>query len=329
MEFGLMFSFRNPPRWEKPWDQLYGESLEQIVRAEELGFDAVWLTEHHFTDDGYLPSLLTMATAVAVKTRRVRIGTYVLLLPLHHPVRVAEDAAVVDILSGGRLTLGLGVGYRAEEFAGFNIPRTMRERLQEEGVEILQKCFTEERFDYNGRYYQLRDVSLSPKPLQKHYPPLYLGGVTRPVLRRAARLGVQGLCGRPTTRSWQHFREAMAAHGRNIDAIRNVGLQYMYVAETDEQAIAEAGDHAEWVRSHYAQWFAEAGSSFYSRTVAEEFIIGSPETCIRRLEAWLAERDVPVHHVVVQIQFAGLEHAKALRAMELFARHILPHFRDH
>ena len=128
MQFGLIYDFRNPKRWERPFPALYAEQLEQIAYAEQLGFDSVWITEHHFVEDGYTPSVLTMAAAIAVRTRRIRIGTWVLLLPLHHALRVAEDAATVDILSGGRLDLGMGLGYRVEEFAALGVDRRQRGR---------------------------------------------------------------------------------------------------------------------------------------------------------------------------------------------------------
>ena len=114
MKFGIIHDFRNPRQWRRPFPQFYQEILDQIVRAEELGYDNVWLAEHHFADDGYNPSPLTTAAAIAARTSRIRIGTYVLLMPFRHPVRVAEDATCVDIISNGRFDLGAGQGYAAE-----------------------------------------------------------------------------------------------------------------------------------------------------------------------------------------------------------------------
>jgi alkanesulfonate monooxygenase SsuD/methylene tetrahydromethanopterin reductase-like flavin-dependent oxidoreductase (luciferase family) len=126
VKVGYQFDFRNPPGLGLSFAELYREMFRQAERAEELGFDSLWLTEHHFTDDGYLPSMIPMASALAARTQRVTIGTYVLLVPFCHPVKLAEDAAVTDVISNGRLRLGFGLGYRPEEFEGFGIPRSER-----------------------------------------------------------------------------------------------------------------------------------------------------------------------------------------------------------
>ena len=131
MKFGVLYAFRNPPQWQQPFPDFYRAQFDQMQAVEQLGYDVVWVTEHHFIEDGYLPSLLPVAAVIADRTKRVQIGTYVLLLPLHNPLRVAEDAAVVDIISNGRLLLGLGQGYRLEEFEGFNINRDDRPRMTE------------------------------------------------------------------------------------------------------------------------------------------------------------------------------------------------------
>src|SRR5208282_4512698 len=139
VKVGYQLDFRNPPGSALSFRDLYRESLAQAEAAEQLGFDSIWLTEHHFTDDGYLPSLLPVAAAIAARTRRVTIGTFVLLAPFYHPLKLAEDAAVVDVLSGGRLRLGLGQGYRAEEFEGFGVPRKQRLSRTLETIEILRR----------------------------------------------------------------------------------------------------------------------------------------------------------------------------------------------
>src|SRR5438128_8585999 len=150
MKFGVMFDFRNPGQWRRPDALLYKAQLDEIVRLDELGYDNIWLTEHHFVDDGYNPSVLPLAAAIAVRTSRIRIGTFVLLLPFHNPVRVAEDATCVDIISNGRFDLGIGQGYRAEEFAAFKQRRPERSARLAEGVELIRRLWTEERVTFEG-----------------------------------------------------------------------------------------------------------------------------------------------------------------------------------
>src|SRR5262245_42764709 len=164
IKLGYQFDFRNPPGSGRSFADLYSEMFRQAERAEELGFDSLWQTEHHFTDDGYLPSMLPMLAALAARTQRVTIGTYVLLAPFPHPINLAEDAAVTDVISRGRLRLGLGLGYRHEEFEGFDIPRNERLGRTLETIEILRRAWTGERFDFVGKHFNFRGVRVLPQP---------------------------------------------------------------------------------------------------------------------------------------------------------------------
>src|SRR5262249_53209811 len=187
LRFGLWYDFRNPPQWRQDPTELYRAIFAQIERAEALGWDDVWLSEHHFIADGYTPSMLALATAIAARTKRIDIGTSVLLLPLHDPLRVAEDAATVDVASGGRLQLGLAVGYRKGEFTGFGVPGKERAARMDEALPILRRLFAGERVTTSGKFYRYTDVELRPRPVQRA-PRLWSGGVSGPAGRRAARL---------------------------------------------------------------------------------------------------------------------------------------------
>src|SRR5260370_784838 len=164
MKFGVWYHLRNPDRWRQPPAMLYAQTLDQIVAAETLGFDSVWTSEHHFVDDGYLPSTLLFLAAAAARTRRMRIGTLILLLPLHHPLRVAEDAAVLDLISGGRLDLGVAAGYRVEEFEVFRVPHGDRGRRMSEALAILQGAWGDGPFSFEGRDFQYHSVNVTPQP---------------------------------------------------------------------------------------------------------------------------------------------------------------------
>src|SRR6187401_2370203 len=145
MELDVWYDLRNPLQWWRDPATLYGETLEQIAWADTLGFGAAWLSEHHFTDEGYLPGLMPMLGAVDMRTARMRIGSAVLLAPLYHPLRLAEDAAVVDALSGGRLDLGLAPGYRLAEFAAMGVPKAERGTRTDEIIELLLAAWTTPR----------------------------------------------------------------------------------------------------------------------------------------------------------------------------------------
>ena len=166
---------------------MFAALLDQIVFAEELGFDSIWITEHHFVEDGYCPSPISVLAAIAARTRRVQLSTDILLLPLYHAVRLAEDVATINLISNGRMMLGLGMGYRDEEFAAFGTSRQERVGRTEEGIDVLRGAWGPEPFSYAGRYYQLHDVNVTPKPVQQPHPPLWLAAMSAPAARRAAR----------------------------------------------------------------------------------------------------------------------------------------------
>jgi alkanesulfonate monooxygenase SsuD/methylene tetrahydromethanopterin reductase-like flavin-dependent oxidoreductase (luciferase family) len=171
-----LFTGQIPPGSARTFAQEYAETLELVRLAESLGFDSAWVSEHHGSSDGYLPSLLPMLAAFAAVTERIALGTGVVLAPLHDPLRLAEDAAVVDQLSGGRLILGLGVGWRQEEFRMFEASMRYRGLRTEETVEVLRRAWTGRRFSFEGRVLSCDRVRVTPPPARPGGPPIYLGG---------------------------------------------------------------------------------------------------------------------------------------------------------
>ena len=160
----VWYDFRNPARWRRPWPELYRETLDQAAHAEQLGFSSIWLSEHHFSEEGYLPSLTAVLGALAMRTSRARLGTAVLLAPLHHPLRLAEDLAVLDQLSGGRLDVGLAPGYKPDEFAVLGVSKAERGARTDETIEILKLAWSGERFSYAGKHFTFDDVIVAPPP---------------------------------------------------------------------------------------------------------------------------------------------------------------------
>src|SRR5215475_5977344 len=197
MKFGLYSSIANPPRGEH-LDRCIDETIAEAQLAEACGFDSCFFGEHHQDNDGFLPSPLIVATAVAARTQRLRVGTSVVLLPLHHPVHLAEDVITLDLVSRGRVILGVGIGYQPADFRAFAVPMEHRMALFEEGVEIVRLCWAGERFSFKGKHYTLEDVTITPRPYQKPGPPLWFGASVPAAARRAGRMA-DGFVGTPST----------------------------------------------------------------------------------------------------------------------------------
>ncbi len=339
MDFGLLFPFRNPPQWRRPFPQFYAEQLSQMRRAEELGYNTIWLTEHHFVEDGYSPSLLPIAGAVAAMTSRVRIGTFLLLLPLHNALRVAEDAATVDVISNGRFDMGLGQGYTPAEFDGYGIPRSERASRLEEGIEVMRGVWTQDPFSHEGKHYQLKNVSLMPKSAQTPHPPLWIGARGEKAVERAARLGCHFL-GTGEATSQNTYDDALRQHGRKPEDYYAAQLHWTYVAPTHDQAWDDVEEHLHYMLSWYGRWLAEAkdvkGDEGFSQLpppaelrhmgrMIGSPMIGTPEEVRDEIER--SCKEMRTTHMVSGMHLPGLDPQKSLRSMELFAKEVMPHFR--
>lgn len=334
MNVGLLFPFRNPPRWHVPWAEFYAVQLAQIREAEGLGYDTVWLSEHHFVEDGYSPSLMTIAAAVAAQTNRIRIGTFLMLLPLHHPVQVAEDAATVDIISNGRLDLGVGQGYVPAEFDGYGISRNERGARLREGIEIVRGLWSGRPFTYEGTHFQLRDVQLAPPPVQHPHPPLW-AGAERPVgIERAARLGCHFLTnGDPGMQ--RLYDQTLRDEGRDPSGFSIAQLRWAHIAPSREQAWDDCQEHLHYMLSLYTQWSAASADhnerarrqlppmeELRDSDLARGLFIGTPADVAEQIAAFTA--GVRTTHLVLGMHLPGLDPAKSRRSMQLFASEILP-----
>ena len=345
LDFGLLLAFRNPTQWRRSFADVYAEHIDDAVYAEDLGYDTVWTTEHHFAEDGWSPSLLPILSAIGARTKTIRIGTFIIVLPFHHPVRVAEDAATVDIISNGRLDLGLGQGYWLSEFASFNISRKQRVSRLREGVEIIEKCFTEDSFSYDGKYWKLNNIELSPRPIQQPGPPLWVAAMAENSVRRVAQLGYH-LAGSGGADLQQYYDDELIKLGRDPNDYAISQLRAVYCAETREQAWDDCEQHLHYMMSLYDKRYKEAddmewGGEVMSAPVVPAvgqlrhakdisffqapLMIGTPDDIIAEIERYTAETRCT--HLVMWMQMAGMPAAKARNSMALFAKEVMPHFR--
>ena len=203
MKFGIYSSIANPPRGED-LPRCVDEVIEEAQLAEQAGFDSCFFGEHHQDKDGFLPSPLIVCTAVAAATTTLRVGTSVILLPLHHPVRLAEDVVTLDIISKGRVTVGVGLGYQDADFRAFGVKMSDRVQLFEEKVQILKECWSGQEFSYSGKHHQIENLTVRPDTVQQPHPPIWIGASapvrsinTKPRLKLPARRRHRSSCGTP------------------------------------------------------------------------------------------------------------------------------------
>ena len=329
--FGVWYDFRQSLPLAIPYRQFYEEALEEIVFAEQLGYTHCWTSEHHFVDDGYLPSHMAILGAIAGRTERIKLGTNVLLLPLYHPLRVAEDAAVLDLASGGRFTLGVGAGYVQFEFETLGVERKHRPSSMEEGVKIIRRAWDEGRIGCSGQRWQLPDLPFSPQPERRI--PIYFGGNAPTALRRAVRLGDGFVAGNPANlaavrKQYAALAEAMKAEGKTSESFPFVLSTSVYLGDTPEQAWKDVAPGIAYQMNRYADWGTDRELPRPKPLTAEDLRpesfswIGTPETVAENLVELY--RDVPYQQVCFWARLPGLNTHQVRRNLERFQSEVVP-----
>ena len=291
LRVGVCYDFRNPPDSGVSDQALYSEILEQVAWLDQIGADLVWFTEHHFVEDGYLPSWIPVAGAMSSVTKHVRFGTDICLMPFNNPVRLAEDLAVLDNLSGGRVEVGLGMGYAPHEFRGFGFPVSRRVSLMEEGIEVLQKCFSGERFSYQGKRYQFEDVVITPGYVQEGGPPLWVAAMSEAGAMRAAHYDTHFLPQGLKANSYDPWIDKLQSTGRNPADYR-VGIIRSILVTEDRDKDWQAVRAAERYRmALYQRFFEESGEGFGEKgePVPQTWIVGDVDECVAELTKFILD----------------------------------------
>ena len=338
MQLVVTMGIRQLPSNPRPLQDLYKDHLEEAVLAEELGFNNVWASEHHFAEDAWNPSPVTFLAALAARTERVRVGTYVLLLPFHNPVRVAEDIAVLDNISGGRVDLPVGVGSAAEEFHTFGIPFNERLGRTFEALRIIERCFSGVEFSHNGKYYDFPKVRMTTIPVQKPGPPIWVASMGDQSVAWTARRGYHLAAG--AGRGHAKYEELLVQYGHDRAKCQVASIPIrVHLAATREQAWAEAEAELHQVL-HFYRARVDPQSATSAAGVLNDFppvgefrhvvgighrgspfLVGTPDEVGRALAAY---RDKRLTHLSLNFHQPGMETSAVRRSMGMFARELMP-----
>ncbi len=342
MKFSLFYVVC--PREEESEADAYRRVMEQCQAADELGYHCVWFAEHHFSRVGMCPDPLLLCAAVAQKTKNIRLGTAISIMPFHNPVRLAEQAAMADLLSGGRLDLGVGRGSQPKEFKTFGVkPSESRKRLVE-GLEIVSRLLEGENLTFEGEHYQCKDVRIFPQPLQQPRPPIWLAGTSPETYAYAGTNGFKimasaGFKGPEVYRSkMKIYEEAVAEAGGDVSEIDYAMTHRFYVCEDDEQVdylkTFEQGlsSYLEYrARVNEVEFSDEEGRHLqrnwsYKLDVREFLkgggVIGSVEENVQEL--YRLRDDFGLNHVILGVYGDGMKHEESLKLLERFAKEVVP-----
>lgn len=344
MEFSLILVPAVRDGQPEPFDDL----IEQIELAEELGYDEIWLTEHHFSQYGRAAVPALAAQAIA-RTKKIRIGAGIVVLPFHHPIQVAEDWATLDHMSGGRIDVGIGRGNQPAEFKGFGVPMDEAEQRFSESLEIIRLAWTEERFSYDGKFWQIPEIEVLPKPFTKPHPPLWQAALSDYTVQKVIDRGIHGLigpylCPFETLKSnyfdvWHRLRDES---GR--PDLRMTHNEFVYVGESDAQVKADIQDGIMWYIRTAARIWGERDRSKVAAQYAnyndilewlevvtfEEVydslgIFGTPDAVAEKVR-WMHDEG-GVQQLMNFMWFGGIPQDKVICNMTLFAEEVMPRFK--
>lgn len=333
--FGLLSAQLQPG--ERDWSRAYEETVSLAVEAERLGLSSIWTTEHHFVDDGYMPSLAVVSAAIAAATSSIEIATGVILAPLHHPLRLAEDAATVSLLSGGRFTLGLGLGWSEVEFAALGADMTKRGAAMEEILTVLHLSWKGEPFQHQGSIYQFPEVAVRPVPSSPI--PILIGGGAEAAIRRAARLAdgiFSNVSPAKLAEQLRWIEDECQRIGRDPSELRVVHYSVMLPAGSADEAWARYVDHVWHMTWKYSDMESSAVRSGpppsppeltnerRSRLQDRFTVAGSSDEIVSTLLGVRQRASMPIEFVA-RSYFPTLAHEDQVELMQQLAEEVAPH----
>lgn len=326
----------------------YEEMLDQIEYAESLGFSSVWLAEHHGDDYGSMPSPQVAAAAVSQRTKTMRIGIAVSILPFANPVRIAEDYAMVDVLSNGRLDFGVGRGYQPQEFKMMGVQQDISREIFAESLDIILGSWQNEEFSYQGKHFQVENIAVRPRPIQKPHPPVWVAAISPETFDLVAQKGLQIMV-TPTLMTLPELKEnvlksmrALIERGYKPEDLNFPMNLQMHIAPTEEQAVANTEKALDWYFKRVIELvpkgpntpksyerFAEVAEQMGDISVdvlreAGIILLGTPEQAVARVQE--LQDDIGQKQLLCWMRIGGLEHKKVMDSMKLFAEEVMPYF---
>lgn len=355
MKFGMLHLFENPAG--KTEHQIVKEQFDLMRAAEDLGFDSIWPAEHHFSEYGYCASPALSLAAVAAVTKRIRLGTGVVVLPFHNPIRVAEEFALLDLMSDGRVDFGVGRGYQPTEYKGFQIEQEKSRGIFNESLEIVLQAWTKERVNFKGVHFNIEDQEVRPKPLQKPHPPLWCASTGPETHEIAGRKGL-GLLSFTLLVDPEELKRRIGIYRAGIAQAKPAGkfvndraatFTMVHCAETDKEARATAKRAFEWYARKAFEAVASVGIwqsgktdmgtydylkqmlnvdpatiNFDHMEANDMIICGNPDTCIKKVKRY---QEAGCQQLLCFMQIYDIPHQKIMDSIKLWGQHVIPYFK--
>lgn len=335
MKFGLHTMIQ--ASMAEPVPQRLGELLDQVRLARKLGFDSVFAGHHYCSSPYQMLHPMTLLARIASEVDGMNVGTGIFLLPLVHPIEAAEQTAALDVISGGRFIFGAGLGYRNVEFEAFNIPKSERAGRFIEALEIMKQLWTKSVVNFEGKFFKIRNASLSVKPIQRPHPPIWVAASDDKAVVRAAEIG-DGWFVDPRL-PFQTLEHQMTLYMETLKRLnkpipREVPVwREVFVATHSDTALKVAQTYLKSKYSTYAQWSKDervlAGKAFdeqFAHLIENTFIIGDPNKCIDKIQRY--REKMGFNHFILRVQWPGMGHSEAIEAVRLFGERVLPYFKE-